>query len=79
MKRPLQIGIAHLCSSNTFGDTAKYMKIFIFQFLGVLKEMTKNGKNCKRDRIDFLAIFPKLFELQRPKTHKNTQKWPKNG
>ena len=45
--------------------------------MGVLKEMMKNGKNCRRDRIDFLAISPKLFELQRPTTLKNTQKWHK--
>ena len=41
--------------------------------MSVLKEMTKNGKNCRRDRIDFLAISPKLFELQRPTMLKNTQ------
>ena len=45
--------------------------------MSVLKEMTKNGKNCRRDRIDFLAISPTIFELQRPTTLKNTQKWPK--
>ena len=53
LTRPLQRGIVCLCSSNTFGDTAKNMKIFIFQFLGVLKEITRNGKNCKRDKLVF--------------------------
>ena len=41
--------------------------------MSVLKEMMKNCKNCKGDRIDFLAISPKLFELQRPTTLKNIQ------
>ena len=40
--------------------------------------MMKNCKNCRRDRIDFLAITPKLFELQRPTTLKNTQNGQKD-
>ena len=61
LMRPLQWGIVRLCSLNTFGDTVKNMKIFTFQFIGVLKDMTKNGENCRRDRIDFLAISPTIF------------------
>ena len=45
--------------------------------MGVLKEMTKNGKNCRRDRIDFqpyLQNYLRPTDLQHLKIPKNGQK-----
>ena len=36
--RALKRGIVHLCSSNTFGDTIEFMRLWVFQFLHSYKK-----------------------------------------
>ena len=37
--KALEWGIEHLCTSHTFGDTTKYMKIWVFQYLHFCKKL----------------------------------------
>ena len=49
--RALKWGIVHLCSSNTFGNTTKFIKIWVFKCLRFCKKIMislyKNAKNAK--------------------------------
>ena len=58
--RALKWGIVPLCSLNTFGDTTKLIKMWVFQFLHFCKKMlislyknTKNAKTWKNDTLYF--------------------------
>ena len=67
--RAFKWGIVHLCSSNSFGDTTKLMKIWVFKFLHFCKKWqnyyTKSQKlkNIKKTILLVLIITSKVFEL----------------
>ena len=69
MSRALKWGIVHLCSSNTFRDTTKFMKIWVFQFLHFCKKWqnyyTKSQKlkNIKKTILLILIIISKVTKL----------------
>ena len=56
--RALKWGIAHICTSNTFGVKTKYIKKWVFQFLRFFKEMEKSlYKSAKNAKIRKLTLF----------------------
>ena len=49
--RGLKWAILHFCSSNTFGDTTKNIKIWVFQFLHLKKVAISLHKIAKNEKI----------------------------
>ena len=63
----LKWGIIHLCNSNNFGDTIRFMKIWVFQFLHFCKKWQNYYTKWRKLKIleKLYSISSKIFKLQK--------------